>query len=125
MLDEAIVAMGFGSICAKAHLPMWLLWGLAYVCEAISWVLGITLKLNLFNVRVLTMHRWFDVSAAAKDLRTTVVPFREGADTLAWFKHWLRTERASMASPGSKAGGGEDRGAGEGEHRAQVRRGSG
>ena len=50
VLDEAIVAMGFGSIWAKAHLPMWLLWGLAYVCEAISWVLGITLKLNLFNV---------------------------------------------------------------------------
>ena len=92
VLDEAIVAMGFGSIWAKAHLPMWLLWGLAYVCEAISWVLGITLKLNLFNVRVLTMHRWFDVSAAAKDLQyEPVVPFREGwADTLAWFKaHWL------------------------------------
>ena len=91
VLDEAIVAMGFGSIWAKAHLPMWLLWGLAYVCEAISWVLGITLKLNLFNVRVLTMHRWFDVSAAAKDLQyEPVVRSARWADTLAWFKaHWL------------------------------------
>ena len=79
VLDEAIVAMGFGSIWAKVHLPMWLLWGLAYVCEAISWVLGITLKLNLFNVRVLTMHRWFDVSAAQRDLKyEPIIPYSVG-----------------------------------------------
>ena len=50
-LDEAIVYMGFDSIAAKMHLPMWLLWSVAYVCEAIGAVLGVTLKLNLFNVR--------------------------------------------------------------------------
>ena len=43
--------MGFDSITAKFHLPMALLWTLAYVCEFIGAVLGITLKLNMFNVR--------------------------------------------------------------------------
>ena len=55
-LDEAIVYMGFDSIAAKMHLPMWLLWSVAYVCEAIGAVLGVTLKLNLFNVR--TAYFW-------------------------------------------------------------------
>ena len=50
------------------HLPHALLLVVAYVCEVIGWALGITLKLNLFNVKVLTMHRWFDISAAESDL---------------------------------------------------------
>ena len=91
-IDEAAVAMGFVSLKSKFHLPIWLLTILAYVCEAVGYLLGITLKLNLFNVRVLTMHRWFDISAAEKDLGyKPVVDFKEGwADTLVWFRaNWL------------------------------------
>ena len=41
---------------------------------------------------MLTMHRWFDISAAEKDLNyAPIVTFSEGwADTLAWFRaNWL------------------------------------
>lgn len=93
-LDEAAVAMGFKSLWKKTHLPLWLLWSLAYVCELIGWLMGITLKLNRFNVKVLIMHRWFDVSAAKHDLGfEPIVPFDDGwKDTLEWFKrNWLPT----------------------------------
>ena len=62
------------------------------MCEVAGYLLGITLKLNLFNVRVLTMHRWFNISAAEKDLGyKPVVDYQEGwADTLVWFRaNWL------------------------------------
>jgi len=94
VMDEAAVAMGFTSLKAKFHLPHALLLVLAYICEVIGWALGITLKLNLFNVKVLTMHRWFDISAAENDLGyAPIVGYKEGwADTLAWFRaHWLPT----------------------------------
>merc|ERR1719453_612472 len=84
--------MGFASLKSKLHLPMWLLWAVAYVCEAIGYVLGITLKLNLFNVKVLTMHRWFNIDAAEKDLGfKPIVSYTEGwKDTLEWFRsNWL------------------------------------
>ena len=37
-------------------LIAWLLYSLAYVCELIGYLMGITLKLNLFNV--FTHLRW-------------------------------------------------------------------
>lgn len=94
VMDEATVAMGFASLKSKTHLPMWLLWALAYICEVIQWCLGITMKLNIFNVRMLTMHRWFSIAAAEKDLAyTPIVAYDKGwADTLSWFKaNWLPT----------------------------------
>lgn len=50
------------------------------------------MKLNRFNVIVLTMHRWFDIKAAERDLGfRPIVNFREGWDeTVEWFKrNWL------------------------------------
>lgn len=94
VIEEASLAMGFASVKARASLPMWLLWSLAAVCELVQWCLGITLKLNYFNVKMLTMHRWFNISAAERDLGyKPVVDFRAGfADTLVWFRqHWLPT----------------------------------
>lgn len=91
-IEEAALAMGFDSIKAKLHVPVWLLWSVALVCELIKRLFGISLKLSTFNVRMLTMHRWFDVSAAVKDLNySPIIPFAEGwEDTLAWFKgNWL------------------------------------
>ena len=64
----------------------------AFICEIIGALLGKTLKLNLFNVKVLTMHRWFDISAAEADLNyKPIIAYAEGwADTLAWFRaNWL------------------------------------
>ena len=107
VIEHAATAMGFASIQAKAHLPHWLLLVLATICEAIGWVLGITLKLSLFNVRMLTMHRWFTISAAEKDLGyAPIVAFSDGwADTLTWFKaFWLPTFDAHAGLTGLAKG---------------------
>lgn len=45
-----------------------------------------------FNVTVLTMHRWFDIKAAEKDLEfQPIIGYQEGWDeTIVWFKeNWL------------------------------------
>jgi hypothetical protein len=92
--------MGFPSVWAKFKLPYLLMMAIATVCEAVGWVLGIKIKLNRFSVKMLTMHRWFDVSAAEKDLKyKPVVGFEEGwLGTQRWFKaNWL---------PGFQAGSG-------------------
>ena len=92
VVDEQVVSMGFPSLWAKFKLPTWLLMPVAYVCNVIGWLTGRKLKLNPFNVRVLTMHRWFDISAAEHDLKyKPIISFSEGwKDTSAWFKqHWL------------------------------------
>merc|ERR1740117_2754760 len=50
------------------------------------------IKLNRFNIIVLTMHRWFDVSAAQRDLKyEPIIPYSVGwPETISWFKqHWL------------------------------------
>jgi nucleoside-diphosphate-sugar epimerase len=97
-IDTAIVAMGFTSLYSKFKLPYLLLMALAYVCEMISWVTGKTLKLNVFNVFMLTMNRWFFIDAAERDLAyKPIVPFKDGwEDTIQWFKtHWLPTFKRS------------------------------
>lgn len=99
VVDEAVVAQGFASLWGKAKLPLWFLMPLAYLCNVVGWLLGRTLKLNPFNVRVLTMHRWFDIGDTERDLAfKPVVAFAEGwADAATWSRaHWLPTfQRAS------------------------------
>jgi nucleoside-diphosphate-sugar epimerase len=95
-LDEACVAMGFASIRRRLHLPLWLLVPVAALAELLGWLLGITPKLNRFNVKVLTMNRWFRVDAAERDLGySPVVRYADGwPETLRWFRdHWLPTYR--------------------------------
>jgi hypothetical protein len=55
-----------------AGVQVWLLNPLALGAEAVGKCFGTTFKLNRFNVRVLTMHRWFDISAAERDLQYKV-----------------------------------------------------
>ena len=66
-----------------------------------GFLLGITLKLSHFNVKMLTMHRWFNITAAETDLGyAPIVSFADGwPDTLTWFKeNWLPSfdERAGL-----------------------------
>merc|ERR1712087_97644 len=71
-----------------------LLMFVAILCEFIGNLFGKTMKLNRFNVIVLTMHRWFDIQAAEQDLGfQPIIKFREGWDeTIEWFKqNWLPT----------------------------------
>jgi len=92
VIEEAALAMGFASLKSRLALPMWLLWTVAYISEFISLLTGFVLKLNVFNVKMLTMHRWFTITAAERDLGyAPIVSFADGwADCLLWFKqHWL------------------------------------
>merc|ERR1719183_2914629 len=92
--------MGFASLWSKMKLPKALLFGLAYICEALGWLTGTIFKLNYFNVLVLTMHRWFDIKAAEKDLNfQPIIGFREGWDeTIVWFKeNWLPKQAESKS----------------------------
>jgi nucleoside-diphosphate-sugar epimerase len=93
IIAQAAAHMGFTPpLFSKAKLPAGLLFAIAYVGELYTLLTGKNLKLNPFNVLVLTMHRYFTITAAERDLGfKPIVPFEEGwADTLVWFKsHWL------------------------------------
>ncbi|KAL3791782.1 hypothetical protein ACHAWO_005702 [Cyclotella atomus] len=94
ILDEAVIGMGAKSLWSKAHLPKGLLLVVAFFCDLMGKMFGVTFKLNTFSVIVLTMHRWFDISAAEKDLGfKPIIDFREGWDeTIVWFReNWLPT----------------------------------
>jgi len=91
-IDILVMMMGFQSLWGKIKFATWFLYPIAYLCNLIGMIMGTTLKLNPFNVMVLTMHRWFDISAATKDLKyAPVIAFKEGwQDTGEWFKaNWL------------------------------------
>uniref|UniRef100_A0A7S4VFT7 3-beta hydroxysteroid dehydrogenase/isomerase domain-containing protein n=1 Tax=Alexandrium monilatum TaxID=311494 RepID=A0A7S4VFT7_9DINO len=91
-LDRAVVGMGFQSLFSKFHLHWVLMVCLAYACSVVGFIMGKTLKLNPFTVKMLTMNRWFGFSLAERDLGyQPIIPFREGwADTIQWFRaEWL------------------------------------
>jgi len=91
-LDRAVVGMGFTSVYRKFSLPYYLMMSLAYLCNWIGAIVGIRLKLNPFAVKMLTMHRWFRIDAAEKDLKySPIIPYELGwAETITWFReNWL------------------------------------
>ncbi|CBH12660.1 NAD(p)-dependent steroid dehydrogenase-like protein [Trypanosoma brucei gambiense DAL972] len=93
-LDKAVVAMGFVSIHKKIRVSFWLIYVVALTGELVGWMFGFVFKLNVFNVFVLTMHRWFRITAAERDLGyKPIISFTEGwDDTITWFKmNWLPT----------------------------------
>ena len=61
--------MGFTDLYTKFHLPVWLLYGVAYVCNVIGFIIGKKFKLSPFNVCMLTIHRWFSIENATRDLK--------------------------------------------------------
>lgn len=107
VVDSAVTRMGFPSLWGKFKLPSWLLYPVSHVCNVIGWAMGRKLKLNPFNVRVLTMHRWFRIDAAEKDLRySPIIGFANGwDDTCEWFAiNWLPGFTRQRASGASLAG---------------------
>lgn len=107
ILDEAVVAMGFTSLWTKMKLPTWFMMLLAYITVFIgniySYISGVPkhvvnyhLKLNPFAVKMLVIHRYFDISAAHRDLHyQPLVDFNDGwKETISWFKsEWLPTAK--------------------------------
>jgi nucleoside-diphosphate-sugar epimerase len=92
ILNEAAVAMGFTDLFSKFHLPIWLLMMVAYSANVIGYCMRKTFKLNPFNVKMLTIHRYFSIENSIRDLKyEPVVQFEEGwQKTIDWYKvHWL------------------------------------
>ena len=103
VLDEAVVAMGFTSLWSKLKLPAAFMMVLAYITVFIGnvyslltgtpkHVVNYRLKLNPFAVKMLVIHRYFNVEASARDLGfKPLIEFKDGwAATLVWFKeNWL------------------------------------
>ncbi|CAN0200960.1 unnamed protein product [Ectocarpus sp. 6 AP-2014] len=97
VIDGAGMAMGFKSLFDKMKLPTLLMVPVGYVCAGIGWILGRKLRVNPFTVKMLIIHRWFDISAAERDLKyKPIVTFEEGfSKTIAWLKEdWLPTFKA-------------------------------
>lgn len=91
-LNKAVLGMGWTSLYSKWSLPRWFLMPLAFLCLWFEKLTGIRMKLSPFVVRMMTMHRWFDCSAAVRDLGyRPVKSFREEwPKTIEWFReHWL------------------------------------
>lgn len=92
MINTAIVSMGFVDLNTKFHLPVWLLYAVAYVADVIGYLIGKKFKLNPFNVRMLTIHRYFSIENAKRDLKyEPVKKFSEAWPmTIEWFRaNWL------------------------------------
>eukprot|EP00976_Prorocentrum_cordatum_P076735 1182420-Prorocentrum_minimum.AAC.2 len=97
VVDTARVAMGSPSLKTKFHLPVWFIMMLAHICDGLGYLLGKKFKLTPFSVKMLTIHRWFNVDAAKRDLGyEPLISFQEGwASTIEWFQeHWLPDYRA-------------------------------
>ena len=92
VLDNAFVYLGYGSLYDKHAVPGWLITPVAHAVQAAGYFLNRKFKLNPFAVRMLMIHRWFDISAAERDLGyKPVYTFEEGWEkTLVWFKkNWV------------------------------------
>eukprot|EP00668_Euglena_longa_P045901 GGOE01061584.1.p1 GENE.GGOE01061584.1~~GGOE01061584.1.p1 ORF type:complete len:367 (+),score=92.39 GGOE01061584.1:84-1184(+) len=87
VLDDGCVKLGCQSVFTKFKLPFLLMLFVGYVCNAIGFVLGKKLKLTPFTVRMLCIHRWFDISNARRDLKyQPLISFEDGwQQTVAWF----------------------------------------
>jgi len=87
-LDDASVALGHTSLMSKMKLPFSLLMFIATFLQAIGSLTGMKFRITPFTVKMLTIHRWFDISNAEKDLDyKPLITFEQGwKETLTWFK---------------------------------------
>lgn len=92
ILNQAGMEMGFRDLKSKFHLPVGLLYFIAYLCKMFTFLTGKKTKLTPFTVRMMTIHRYFSPVLAKQDLEyEPLYPFEESWKvTTDWFKeHWL------------------------------------
>ncbi|MEM6995186.1 MAG: NAD-dependent epimerase/dehydratase family protein [Myxococcota bacterium] len=98
-LDRAITGVGLPTIKNRRALPAWFMLIVARVVMALAHTIAFVtrrpfphvmrrLKLNTFAVRMMVIDRYFDISAAERDLHyVPLMSFDEGwADMIAWFR---------------------------------------
>jgi len=98
-IDVFLVALGMPSVCDKMHLPLPLMWCIAYICNIIGFFMGQKFKLSPFTVKMLTMHRWFSYAIPEKELGyKPIISFKEGwPDAIEWFRTtWLPANEKRM-----------------------------
>ena len=91
-INQAIIKMGFVNLETKFHLPIWLLTSVAYICGFLTLITGKQFKLNPFTLRMLTIHRYFNIDNSIRDLKYK--PLVSNVDgwnqTIEWFQiNWL------------------------------------
>jgi nucleoside-diphosphate-sugar epimerase len=88
MLDDAAVAHGYTSLFSKFKIPTFLLLGIAHLLALIGSLIGVQFKLTPFTVKMMTIHRTFNIAAAQRDLKyTPLFNFKDSWKiTLDWFK---------------------------------------
>ena len=92
MINQACVYMGFDDLYSKFHLPVWLLYMVATVADVVGSFIGVKFKLTRFTLRMMTMHRYFNISRARRDLHYEPIHAfeQEWPKTLEWFQqNWL------------------------------------
>lgn len=103
VLDDMIKFLQFTSIFSKMKLPGWLMMLIAYIAVFLGniyakitgtpeHIVNFTIKLNPFAVKMLLIHRAFNISAAKRDLKyKPIKSFEQGwKETGEWFRdHWL------------------------------------
>jgi nucleoside-diphosphate-sugar epimerase len=103
VIDSAYTALGFTSLFSKFKLPAWFMMFIAYIgmYYAIIYsffsgepthVVNYRVKLHPFSIRMILINRYFDISAAKKDLHyVPLKTFDEGWKiTIEWFRNsWL------------------------------------
>ena len=78
-IDSAVVQCGFTSLAIKWHLPLWLLYPLAYIGTLVTALTGRFVKLSPFTIRMLVINRYFDISRSRDILQyRPIVAFEDG-----------------------------------------------
>lgn len=116
VLDSAVMRMGMPSLFGKMHLPVALMMIVAQLTMFLGHIMAFftgtpyhiimrSLKFTTFSVKMLVIHRSFNIQAATRDLKyEPVISFEDGWEqTLQWFtSNWLPTYRGSRGGAASK-----------------------
>uniref|UniRef100_A0A7S1UTE7 3-beta hydroxysteroid dehydrogenase/isomerase domain-containing protein n=1 Tax=Grammatophora oceanica TaxID=210454 RepID=A0A7S1UTE7_9STRA len=92
IINQVGMTYGFRDLTTKMHLPVWLLYAVAYVLDFVGMLIGRKFRLTPFTVRMLTIHRYFSIDNARKDLKyEPLFGFEEAWKiTIEWFRvNWL------------------------------------
>ena len=92
IINDAGMQMGFSDLNAKFHLPVGLLYFVAYVCAFYTLLTHKRTKLIPFTVHMMTIHRYFSPDLSRQDLKyEPLYTFEEGWKiTKDWFQaNWL------------------------------------
>ena len=92
IINDAGIQLGFASLKEKFHLPVALLYFVAYICCVYTLATGKKTKLSPFTVRMMTIHRYFSPDLSRQDLKYEPLYTFDEAWTITkeWFQsNWL------------------------------------